>query len=89
MTQSESILQHLNTSWINDVKEHISQQLEQRSNIDEIEFGQLLADALAGCSGQFVFTQGKFWCFSEQIGLYEPVDDVDLRKLLYDRSSTF
>lgn len=84
MTQSESILQHLDTSWKTDVKDRISHQLEQRSEIDEIEFGQLLADALNGCAGQFVFAQDQFWCFSTGTDLYEPVGDVELRNLLYE-----
>src|SRR5690606_23272906 len=84
MTHSENILKYLDTSWMNDVKEQILQQLEQRSEVDEINFGQLLADALNGCSGQFVCIQGQFWCFSAETGLYVPVDDVELRKLLYD-----
>lgn len=84
MTKLGSIIEYIDTSWQNDVKQRISKQLEQRSEVDEIEFGQLLADALSDCAGQFVFVQGRFWCFSAKTGLYEPIDDVELRNLLYE-----
>lgn len=83
MTQPESIIEFTDTSWETDLKERVSQQLEQRGKVDEIELGQMLADALNDGPGRFVFSQGQFWCFISDAGLYVPIDDVELQKLLF------
>lgn len=79
-----SILDHMQFSWLDDTKNHLEQQLEQRGALDEIQYGQLLADALAVSSGQFIFCHGEFWAYIHGTGLYVPISTVKIRNLLYD-----
>ncbi|MFK0684401.1 phage/plasmid primase, P4 family [Ochrobactrum sp. BD67] len=83
-----SILDHMQFSWLDDTKNHLEQQLERRGALDEIQYGQLLADALAGSCGQFIFCHGEFWAYIPKTGLYVPVRTVKIQNLLYDLHNT-
>jgi putative DNA primase/helicase len=64
--------------------EHLRQFLASEHEVTEIQIADAAAMFLGNVNNLTVFTEGKLWQFSSDIGVFRPIDDAEIKNNIYD-----
>jgi P4 family phage/plasmid primase-like protien len=79
-----TIIDYSINDWSSSLSDHLLAALAEKPRITPPEYADVLVNCLMSCSGAFVHTKGAFYAYRVEYGIYEAVQEAELRSVIHN-----